>query len=140
MSFELQLGQIITMDGKQANIDLVQILQSMQIEAQETAARTYSEKGTATLGGDGTASITFDTPVTGMPSILLTPWVSAGTSPVMVNPTSFVEAGGVTTGVIIQGARLRPLPDPILLLSDLEGFEAWEFAGASGVQVDWMLY
>ena len=104
--------------------------------------RVYRERGSVTLGSDGRGAVTFLNPIAATEDshIQLTAWVTSGEDPVVVNPLSWVESGGLRTGVLVEAARLRELPLVLTLLSALIGFRVWQNTTASGVKVDWMLY
>ena len=104
--------------------------------------RIYRERGTATLNASGEATVSFANvyPNSGDWFLLLTPWIATGQDPVIANPTQWNMIGSDYAGFDMKGARLRALPSPLTLISQLVGFRPWSDSAASGVKVDWMLY
>lgn len=107
--------------------------------------RVFKRTGQVTLDANGEATISFDPPVIlgRDPYVNLTARISSGQNPVetnLIDGTFTTNGDGNYTGVSIQGARLRPLPNPLTLLSQLLGFQVWQKTDASGVKVDWMVF
>lgn len=104
--------------------------------------RIYRERGTVTLNANGQATVTLANAVPSASTyfIHLTPWISPGTEPVIANVSGWTTSGSNTTGFTIEASRMRGLPNPLALLSELVGFRPWLGTNANGVRVDWMIY
>jgi len=88
----------------------------------------------ATLGTDGTATVTFTRTFVNKPGVVLTEVDAAGQQPLSCVVTTFTQSNGLYTGCTIKGFRGQALPAVIALLGALTNFSV--FAGpASGAVV-----
>lgn len=109
---------------------------------QDIRNRIFRERGTVTLDSNGNATVTFSNPVpsSSVQYVTLQPWITAGSAPIVANVTGWTTSGSNTTGFTIEASRLRSLPNPLTLLTQLIGFNIFTGTGASGARVDWMFY